>query len=94
MRAEDMTYGTPDDTLGPMLACGCGNPVDIMARFAALGLVGLLGLVIGLVCLCGLVLGALVLCARFVGRRWVQDGDTDDDAGHPQGIDTFRWTEE
>ncbi|MFI0812991.1 hypothetical protein [Streptomyces echinatus] len=70
------------------------NLTDIVARFAAQGLVGLMVLVIAVVCLCGLCLGALTLCTRLVGHRWLQDGDTDADVGHPSGIDTFRWSEE
>jgi hypothetical protein len=94
MQTEYTTRSAPHDTLWPMLACGCGDPVDIVARLAAHGVVVLLGLVIGLVCLCGLFLGALTLCTRLIGRRWVQDEESDDDIGHPHGIDTFRWTEE
>ncbi|GAA3111092.1 hypothetical protein GCM10017687_24590 [Streptomyces echinatus] len=45
-------------------------------------------------CACAGSAWAPQLCHCLVGHRWLQDDDTDADAGHPRGIDTFRWSEE
>lgn len=68
----------------PMLACGCMNPVNIAAHFAAQGLVALFGLVVGLVCLCRLFTGALALGVRLMGRQRDQGEE-----GEMHGIDGF-----
>lgn len=70
------------------------NLADILARWAANGFIGLLGLMIGFICLFTLFLGALMAGMNLVGRRWRRDEETEDDLGTSRGIDAFRWTED
>ncbi|MFE6623668.1 hypothetical protein [Streptomyces sp. NPDC057740] len=76
-----------------MLACGCGNPIDIMVTLAGYGLLGITALFVGLVCLAGLLLGAMVAVGHVI-RRWRGDdhgpaqGDTDEQR---PGLASFRW---
>ncbi len=76
-----------------MLACGCMNPVDIMATLAGYGLLGLAGLAVGLVCLVGLLLGGIVAIGHLI-RRWLGDDHVHGEVGpdeEPVGLASFRW---
>ncbi|MFE9628203.1 hypothetical protein [Streptomyces sp. NPDC006527] len=79
-----------------MLACGCVNPVDILATWAGYGLLGVALLLVGLVCLAGLVLGAMVAVGQLVHRDRGDDrltGDTGADEPRT-GLAAFRWESE
>jgi hypothetical protein len=79
-----------------MLACGCGNPIDILVTWTGYGLLGLAGLLVGLVCFTGLLLGAMVAVVH-VTRRWRGDvrvpAEADPD-GYRPGLASFRWEHE
>lgn len=88
------TDGDGGQTAG-MLACGCGNPIDIMVTWSGYGLLAVAGLVVGLLCLVGLLLAGFVLAGRLVRWRW-GDGDADDERGYedaPAGLAAFTWEE-
>ncbi|MFD8369396.1 hypothetical protein ACFV2Z_01265 [Streptomyces sp. NPDC059688] len=76
-----------------MQACGCMNPIEMVARLAGYGLVGLAAVVLGLVCLIAVLLAAIVVLGGLVRRRsgavrtWA-DGAADEE---PAGLASFRW---
>jgi hypothetical protein len=80
-----------------MLACGCMNPIDIMATLAGYGFLGITVLFIGLICLVGLLLGGMAAVGHLV-RGQQDDGlpsqgeaDPDEEA---TGLASFRWEAE
>ncbi|MFJ8030823.1 hypothetical protein [Streptomyces sp. NPDC096032] len=76
-----------------MQACGCMNPIEMVARLAGYGLVGLAAVVLGLVCVIAVLLAAIVVLGGLVRRRsgavrTSADGAADEE---PAGLASFRW---
>ncbi|WP_316741404.1 hypothetical protein [Streptomyces sp. MK7] len=77
-----------------MLACGCMNPMGVVATLAGYGLLGLALLAVGTVCLVGLLLGALVALGHLIRRRRHDDDPEPERPGAPgQGsaLASFHW---
>ncbi|MFE7210417.1 hypothetical protein ACFY0A_13010 [Streptomyces sp. NPDC001698] len=71
-----------------MLACGCLDPIGILAHLAGRTLLSLATLVLALICLIGLLLGAIVVLGHLTRRE--QDDDTERDEDHVT-LASFHW---
>ncbi|MFF8862756.1 hypothetical protein ACF08B_12005 [Streptomyces sp. NPDC015139] len=76
-----------------MPACGCVNPIEMVARLAGYGLAGLAALALGFGCLIAVLLAAIVGLGGLVRRRpgavhTSVDGAADEE---PAGLASFRW---
>lgn len=71
-----------------MLACGCLDPIGILADLVGNTLLGLAVFVLALICLIGLLLGALVALGRLTSSE--RDDDTERDEDHAT-LGSFRW---
>lgn len=71
-----------------MLACGCLDPIGILADLVGNTLLSLAALVLGLICLIGLLLGAMVALGHLTRRE--QDDDTEPDEDQVT-LASFHW---
>ncbi|MFF9125024.1 hypothetical protein ACF09J_17240 [Streptomyces sp. NPDC014889] len=76
-----------------MLACGCLDPIGMLANLAGDALLSLAVLVLALVCLIGLLLGAMAALGHLTRRDQdaaPEDEDTEQ-GGEPLTLASFRW---
>ncbi|MEU6006062.1 hypothetical protein [Streptomyces sp. NPDC047453] len=71
-----------------MLACGCLDPIGILAHLVGNTLLSLATLVLALICLIGLLLGAIAALGHLTRRE--QDDDTERDE-EPLTFASFPW---
>ncbi|MGV9348782.1 hypothetical protein ACWDSD_28995 [Streptomyces spiralis] len=77
-----------------MLACGCMNPVGLVATLTGYGLLGLTLLAVGTVCLVGLLLGALVALGHLTRRLQEDDAPESERPralGQDSALASFHW---